>query len=112
MTNIINLEDIFKEKKLPKGLKLLKELPDEDSKAIIESIMEVIVMELHYWLGMADGDLEDPIFFNTINDVYKKFWGGCCFCDPDIEVERDSEICISCHRKIIKYLEIRERGMK
>jgi len=102
--NVIDLEKILKEKQLPRPLKLLKEMDPADANEIVGFILGVIVAETRFWLGLEDGDLEEPVFYDKIEAVYKEYWGKCYFCNPHAELDDDSELCIVCHKKLIDFM--------
>lgn len=110
MSNVIDINKLLEGvKDLPRALKILKSLPKEDANEIISFITSVIVAETRYWLGLHDEGPEEPIFYQHIHAAYQESYKNCCFCDPDLSVGKDSEICIVCHKKIIDLMELRSK---
>ena len=96
LTKILN-----KRKAVHPGMQILRALPEDDANQIVQVIMEVILKEVRIGLGLEPGT-DELKFFELVNDVYKEYYGGCFFCD--IEVEDSNQICIIHHKKLVDYL--------
>ena len=104
---VIDFTQVLKEKNLHRGITLLNEMSKEDANDIINLIMSVVKTDIAIGLGLEDQkDDRKLVFFEEINEIYKKFYGGCFFCD--LEEEDPDHICIIHHKKLVEFLTKRE----
>ena len=96
------------------GLDIMKNLPAKQSQAILKFMVEYVMMECRFGLGMIDDipdDLPDELpFFNAINAVYRERDKGCYFCDKTIDpngagMSKSTELCIDCMLKLGNFVQ-------
>ncbi len=111
---IIDIKEKLVKRNLPRPLQVLSNMPSEDADDIIQFILNVIVGKVRIGLGLIDTSEDYPLkFFDEIHKVYKEYYGGCYFCDNEIdEIDENSEICIICHRKLVNLLEFRSQQIE
>lgn len=98
-------DELFK-RNMPKAFKILNDLPNGDADEVINLIIDIIIKEVRCGLGLEDCDDDLELqFFQMIHEQYKEFYGGCYFCDSEIDFDEHSlhekaEFCIVCMRKL------------
>ena len=98
---------------LKNGTNGLERISDEDGDAIIKMVVNSIMAEVQFSLGLLDipneiyeQDIPTP-FFDQINEIYQEAAGNCYFCndaiDPNAE-QFEGNLCLNCQQKMANFL--------
>jgi hypothetical protein len=122
---IININKILQERNPSVsqiGLSVLQSLKPEEADAATQFIFNMILINVEIGLGIIETDDdpeleaaideftdEDMIFFEKINDAYKRSVRNCYFCRNDVDpndefVTKETYICLICSRKLKNFI--------
>lgn len=105
------------------GMKAMQSLTPEEADAATAFIFNMVLTNVEIGLGTINTDDdpeiekyieeltdEDMIFYEKINDIYKKSVRNCYFCRNDIDpnaefITRETYICLTCKRKLGNFIE-------